>query len=525
MRFRCYAALLPSYGADDGERFTATLLDPALRMEPSIQSGGVVTTPAVVPEGYQVPIAWRPLVNIGPNRIGFVGEGMVFYAGDSQDRGGGLPGAEIAWECTDGWTDSGPRVAHVWQEAGIWLVTCTITANGATGVGHRYVRVYLHREDAGATMTVTGLGPMKSANGGWTISVELLGAQEEVRDWSRLVLYAEEFWGNPTDGGEVEDTVDLDPGSAPVENGEVVAIFGRYDPHVFFSGLVTGWTVTAQGAGGEKSRMSVTASTPEVLLRASEIFPTNFCAFAERLDSRGDPVRGYVLPEELGPLTSKDVAYQLIAGETNWCDFHDLALFTAEAPIINTITKIQVTGTRWGGLTQVLWSEFAVLYITKKGQAVVRIHANMLQAPDGQQGAYLAPGEPIVLLDRDCLTSISVAEAPPERTAYVKLVGTSADAKQRSWAFSYGAEGALLPPPATAGKWERLESIRTDADPDARDPETGELTEAALNAPLRLWAARYWAWRRSRYPQIQLGLGMLHFLEPYDLIAVSYVSD
>jgi len=377
-------------------------------------------------------------------------------------------------------------------------------------------------------LTVVGLGPLKSANGGWTISCELVGAQEELRDWSRLVLYTEEFWGNPGDpGGEVEDTLDLDPGVAVVdpEADAIATVTGRYDPHVFFNGLVTGWQVVAQGADGGQSRMTVQASTPEVLLRASEIFPTNFWAFGESLDSRGDPHRGYVLPEGMGAITAKDVSFQLIAGETNWCDFHDLALFTAEAPIENAVSAIQVTGTRWGGLTQVLWSEFAVFYVTKKGQAVVRIHANMVQAPDGQQGAYMAPGEPVLLLDKDVLASISVAEAPPERTAYVKLVGTSVDAKQRSYAVSYGAEGPLLPPPATAGKWERLDNVRTDADPGEVDPETGAPTEAALNAPLRLWAHRYWAWRRSRYPQIQLTLGMLHFLEPYDVIAVSWVSD
>ena len=163
--------------------------------------------------------------------------------------------------------------------------------------------------------------------------------------------------------------------------------------------------------------------------------------------------------------------------------------------------------------------------MTKKGQAVVRIHPNMLKAPDGQQGAYLQPGEPVLLLDRDVLTAVSVVEAPPERTAYVKLVGTSVDARQRAWARSSGAEGANLPPPATAGKWERIDSLRTDADPDERDPETGEPTAAALNAPLRLWADRYFEWRRSRYPQIQLTLGMLHMLEPYDVVAVAWQSD
>lgn len=510
MRFRCYAALLPAYGADDGERFTATMLDPALRMTPSVQVGGVVTEPAVVPDGYQVPIAWRPLVNIGPHRIGFVGEPMVWYAGDSQDRGGQIPGADIAWSADDGWTASGVRVAHTWAEAGIHSVTCTVTANGATGTGTRYVRVYLDREDAGATMTVVGLGPLKSASGGWSIACELVGAQEEVRDWSRLVLYTEEFWGDPTQGLEEEDTLDLDPGYVDGEG----TIWGRYDPHVLFSGLVVSWTVSAQGAGGEPSRLSLTAATPEALLRAAELFPTNFYASGRAFDSRGDPKRGYVLPEALGDVTAKDVVFQLVAGETNWCDFHDLALFTAEAPIVNAVSSIQVTGNRWGGLAQVLWSEFAVLYVTKKGQAVVRIHPNMLQAPDGQQGAYLAPGEPVLLLDKDVLTGIQVVEEPPERTAYVKLVGTSVDAQQRAWARSLGAAGADLPPPATAGKWERLESLRTDADPTV-DP----------SAPLILWADRYFDWRRSRWPKIQLTLGMVHLLEPYDVVAVAWVSD
>ena len=144
----------------------------------------------------------------------------------------------------------------------------------------------------------------------------------------------------------MEDTLDLDRSSAPVdpETGEILAVFGRYDAHLLFSGLVTGWSVSAQGAAGEPSRMSVTVATPEVLLKAAELFPTNLCSWDERNDFRGDPVRGYVLPEGLGPLTAKDVVFQLVAGETNWCDFHDLALFTAEEPIVNAVSAVQVTG-------------------------------------------------------------------------------------------------------------------------------------------------------------------------------------
>lgn len=523
-RFRLLAAFLPPFGdglrpGEPGDDYTAQVLPP---------------TDATVPDDERVytqePIVWRPLVLMGPNRVGFVGEELVWYAGDSQDRGGLMPDMTVTWAAyywgdavwePEGWGAVGVTVNHAFLSAGIYRVDCTVTNNdtGQERTGIRYVRVYQDRQSG--FDAVVDVQSLTGSQGGWTVTLGVAsGDTSDVRPGSRVVLYVTDYAQLAPGGPFVDVSLESDQDSGYVVDGEA---HGRYDPHVVFNGLVTGLQTTESA---QQWSATIAASTPEVLLRASEMWPTDF--FDTQPDETGTPYNitaavvkgdgvvavpahpraGYVLEE--GILTAKDAAYTIIAQETNWADHYDLSLWTAEAPLVNAIGSIRLDGDRWTSLTGRLWSEFAVLFCGKKGMAVARVHPNMWNNPPGGE-------DPVrVLFDGSHLFGISVAEAATTRVAFVQLSGVGPGRKSLVWRYykdEGGAEhtGEKLLPPAQNGKWLRLQGLSSTTDPVAVE-----------DAPLRYWAKAYFAWQNARYPKLTLDLGQLHFLEPYDLIAVSY---
>lgn len=157
---------------------------------------------------------WLPILNVGPHRIGFVGEPLTFDAQDSykmnfiggkkrkrnlsQGYGKGSSIGLLTW-VIGGWQ----RLGRPWQEAQTWTPTSeglyTLTVTSADGgKAQRWIRVYQNRESADINVTqIQGLSGTWGE--GW--SCELTFQDEtieltnlDVLDGQCFGVYCEDQW-------------------------------------------------------------------------------------------------------------------------------------------------------------------------------------------------------------------------------------------------------------------------------------------------------------------------------------------
>lgn len=502
-------------------------------------------------------IIWKPLVNMGPNRIGFVEEELVFYCGDSQDRYGAMSSVSYYWEADDGWAATGTNVNHAFLTQGLHWVTCK-AVNEDTGydrTGKRYVWVY---PDHNTTYDgVVELQNFSWSGGMWQLGLRVTGDTSAILPYTRIVLWVDEWWNTDQYGaGGTNKAIDIDAGSV-IDGG----VLGRYDAHVVFDGIVLGNTIDEDP---ETHSATFTCSSPAIVLQRSNIGSTEF--FTSNTDSNGIPqnVRwregtqsegGGII--QLGPtrsywtgentylpagaasknLTAKDVAYVLLAhepqamGYTGYAEFYDLSLWTAEVPVQNNLGNITVEGNRWNGLSTILESEFAVLYCSKKGMTVARRDPNMAYYTEDTPKESLAAEQPILLLNDDLTTLFQLGQQPRDRTSWVKLTGIASKAKQMTWVVRLDQTGHyqdgtnLAPSDSASGSWARNDAVRTDADPRPTLWDGSDNPDYDPNSPLIPWTHLYYRKNNSVYPNLSLTVAtFLHVLEPYDIVAVTHTG-
>lgn len=150
---------------------------------------------------------WKPVLNIGPHRLAFVNEPIMFDARDSYEVGVGYGGN---WSGGGTWNFDGGTASSAsgdgpievsWATEG--LKTVTFSQGGATA--RRWVRVYENRQSTGP-WSVTQVG---SVAGGWgagcTASLTLQATYEQtafdpadIADFKAVGIFAEDEWW---DGG------------------------------------------------------------------------------------------------------------------------------------------------------------------------------------------------------------------------------------------------------------------------------------------------------------------------------------
>jgi hypothetical protein len=161
---------------------------------------------------------WKPIINIGPHRIGFVGEPINFDASDSykmnfiggkhrrrsqaQGYGKGASLGQLNWTI-GAWQ----RLGRQWQQTQTWtptaagLYTLNVTSSDG-GKANRWIRVYENRD--AADISVSSIQGLQGAWGeGWscelTFQDETLELENlNVADGQCFGIYCEDMWWDGT---------------------------------------------------------------------------------------------------------------------------------------------------------------------------------------------------------------------------------------------------------------------------------------------------------------------------------------
>lgn len=128
----------------------------------------------------------RPyLVNCGGNRVGVVGEELLFDASFSQGDNDGLV-TTASWDFGDGNLATGLQVTHVYMDPGLYTLSCHVGAQ----VGHRYVKILASLADG--DLAVTSFELTASTDGGWAATVIAREDVPAIADGQGMLLYVDD---------------------------------------------------------------------------------------------------------------------------------------------------------------------------------------------------------------------------------------------------------------------------------------------------------------------------------------------
>lgn len=400
---------------------------------------------------------WRPVINIGPNRMLFLGETLVMDARDSwkytfnndrQDRatgyGKGRSLPQLDWsvwrvENADGRKINPNRVIRRQNEgwraiqrfdldkAGLYRVDVAISNDVITS---RWVRVYDSRDDLPwSVTTVEGLNG--TWGGGWTCSLriqtnDLTVGEDQFRDYLGIGLYAEDIWTPDDDKTEVVEPIG----------------WNRHDPRLVISGYVRNVGIESDSV---TKTVSLEMETITGMMERSQAHKTAIWN-AEGPDVQKDDNSDNVDAEDesnnkknnkhndnntdaFGAILKKfrkvcvsDFAMYLLQLKTNLLEWHDFyAMWSDELADLESIAGQE--GSILGNLQTVAENDWMVVG-ADPGNAI-------LFAPDRQVTRDLKNKEgweeqwPLVMtLTDDHLLAMSVKENLERNYKYVKLVAT-----------------------------------------------------------------------------------------------------
>jgi hypothetical protein len=411
---------------------------------------------------------WRPVVRMGPNRVGVRGSAIQFYGGDSYLRGGGAASGH-SWDFGDGATGSGATVSHSYSAPGLYQVSLTVNDGaGQTNTGYRWVRVYPdwhHAYDGVAE--VKSLGGSLS-QGGWQCQLKVTGDTSTISDRMGVILYAKDYWSVDKQGNSVADTVGLYP--------------ERYDPGIVMTGYVVGDTIQV-----DANTHSVTfeVRTPEVLLQEVSVFSTDFW-------NDGEKGRGHFIPN----LQYADAIQHMFTEHTNFAAWHDVVLWqdTTTPNVIRSITLNE--GSLWSWVQDMAKNEFGQVYCDKNSALYIMPNVNVRGF-----SWWGSQTSPVMDFNAENIIQLSITEQPANRVGYVEIVGSKSIGGQEDISVMY----PLTPGPA--GKWEIIREIMCDD-----------------RVILEQYARRIYNWRNSRYTA-QLVTGLNHALDVGQVITLTYTSE
>jgi hypothetical protein len=416
----------------------------------------------------------RPTAVLGPHRIGFVGEPVIFYGGYSYARarkasightwsGTGSPTITTQLDYTQVYMPGAqPAFAEfTWDIPGIYEVSLKVYGAGSEigvdspyHIGTRQVIVYPANATNTDVIEISGLAG-SIEQGGWACQVKMQGDlsylpnARDIQGYIPVVIWA-------TPAFEVEKNVwESRAVGLNWDNDDVFNY--RDDPRILFSGYLV------QGSVEVNSDFTVStfeARTAEMIL---EQLQTNAYGFFESAnDGKGIT---------FNDLTIYDVIRHMVQEHTNFMDWHDSCLFSA---IYHSEDDDNVVGTQmeykdwtfnsgmyWSNIRDAAENQFERAWFDNRGCLYVLPDRNMW-SPDIW---YHNPNRPEVRLP---LEQAPVGRMVQERTGPADMVPIQMSIVERltgdvsyykiiaSLSYMNAEWGADYPagaPAPTSGKW------------------------------------------------------------------------
>ena len=301
-----------------------------------ISDGRLETPPKTYepkPKG-KVPVA--PTAVMGPNRIAFVGEGIVFYGGRSYGRLR-LPAWDHTWRILHNGTDVTSDTAHVltystvddtiqtyldepqpaifipsFAQPGIYEVELTVhyefESYEGQHIGKRQVVVYEDRDTAAAGVVEIGNLSGGVGQGGWACSLRIRGdlsfilSARTIEGYLPVVIMVETLYPN---SGEMQQ-IDLGPNFHT--GGDE-----RDDPRIIFNGYIDRASIEEDV---DHAEVRFECRTADMLLNDLNTHVVGFFESA----STGKGVT-------FNDLMTADVFRYMLQEKSNFADFHDVRLY------------------------------------------------------------------------------------------------------------------------------------------------------------------------------------------------------
>lgn len=329
---------------------------------------------------------YQPTANLGPNRIGFVGEPLYFDGTRSCQRFD-LPVTSYSWT-TSGTNqtvtlyDNGSQMGVSWNAPGLYTVTLQVTdrANVIT-YGTRQVMIYQDRQSALPGM-ITLSGPSGSlSNGGWQCQLTTVNSQFSlfppdalpVGTFQPIVIMAETSY-------EVAPGLWINRTIGP--NGQFNPGYPYQDPRIVFDGYVQQGTIHQDV---DKDTLSCTCVGPQMILQITKAHTMGYynCSYTG-YDQFGIPKGCHPSPIgqgfQVGGLMSQDIVHSVLQYHSNFAVYHDIHTWNAGMPTVpyipggkNAYYNLQystlgmVEGTIWQNLQNIAQNEWSDVFCERDG--------------------------------------------------------------------------------------------------------------------------------------------------------------
>jgi hypothetical protein len=327
---------------------------------------------------------YAPICNLGPNRIGFVGEPLYFDGGRSSQRYD-VPVMSYIWSVIGPSTkqlyDNGSQIAVTWTSAGLYTISLTVKDRAGTAItGTRQVMVYQDRfSTLPGVISISGLSGSLSS-GGWQCQITTTNSQitllnpdaMPVGQYLPIVIMAETAF-------EVAPNVWSQRTIGP--HGMFNPGYPYIDPRIFFDGYVQNGSVHMDV---DKATLSFTCAGPQMILQETKSVQLGYynCQYTSVLNNvpagcKPSPVgQGY----QVGFLNSIDVVYSLLQDHCNIAKYHDIHAWIPAIPAvpyttskamayyIQTYTTLSVNeGSIWQCIGDLVGNEWAQCYCGRDG--------------------------------------------------------------------------------------------------------------------------------------------------------------
>lgn len=424
--------------------------------------------PSPPPTFYPEPVGMvprRPTANLGPNRLGFVGEPLPFYGGYSYGRWR-RPAHSHQWYSETASSiqvtvddsiiypeGSGTSCALItWDEPGIHMVSMTCLGHGDNNAhtGYRQVIIYPSREEAFSGVTKIGAISGNISGGGFQTTLEVNGDMSflmKARDldgYIPVVIFAEQFY-------EIGYRQWIRREFGP----NWFSGYFHEDPRIIFSGYIDKSTVVLSA---DEQTTTFSCRTADMILEQMQSGTWGF--FENAIDGAGIT---------FNDLQTHDVIRHMLQEHTNFIDWHDTRLFYTFRDYDESGTGLEYEdftwgqGMYWSNIRDIAENQFEDAFMTPQSSLVVGPRRNMwepqiYERPENPIGHVRFPleGTPISILtdqytegQNQCVPlEIKITERMSQAVSYYKIIG--------SLSFSNEEWGADYPhgkPAAASGKW------------------------------------------------------------------------
>lgn len=425
-------------------------------------------------------IDWTPDADLGPNKVGVVGQPVEYLVQAVTRAGVPFPAEDQSVDWDDGTVDTPASgvVQHTYTEPGLFEIKIAITdsATDLTFVSHRWVRIFASWADAYDGIAEVS-GPSGSiSSGGHSVSLKVTGLTGDYQtgdfpDRLGVILYVDQQWG-------VDDARGLGTTRTP---GHSAAEY-EHDPNYLFQGYVVGNSVRVDA---EQHSVTFQAQTAEYFLKIMQMQEMRFLAAAT-------PGYGQVADN----LTFSGAINHLVYQHTNWAVWHTFFCWRECFPNVNLQPSITFNeGSVWQSISDCAANEFGRLYALRYG--AVRLFPNINVR--GLTWWGLSDDPPEMPFDATNCMSIEMSELPADRVGFVQLEAAN----------PFNGDTLLAKYPAVPG--------------DVGDRDVRKDLKCYDQDNLDTFAANLYWWGNARYG-VTLKTAMTKVLDLGQIVVVDYAD-